>query len=226
MSKYNKLQKNYEEVHFDYPKEKLNIKYKNKFLEKEKADKYYKILSRRLNYNEDSKVFVGGKLQDIPRQQVAYGNPGTFYEFSGTKVLAKSWIINNSDDKNEQLVKKIILNIKEKVEEYTKKTFNFVLINSYEDGNQYIGYHKDDERNLVKDPDIVGVSLGAERDIQFKADETLNLEELSKIIEINLAHNSIICMNYPTNKYWKHSIPKRKKIKTQRISLTFRNMSV
>lgn len=60
------------------------------------------------------KVF--GKWHQIPRQQVAYGEPGIKYTFSGTTVEAKPWLP--------------VLNAARRlVEEITEYKYNFVLVN-------------------------------------------------------------------------------------------------
>jgi alkylated DNA repair dioxygenase AlkB len=75
---------------------------------------------------------------------------------------------------------------------------------------------------LGDEPHIVGISFGAERDILFKKDTAPS--ELKGTQKINLHNGSLVAMIHPTNKHWKHSIPKRAKVKKPRISLTFRYM--
>lgn len=99
--------------------------------------------------------------------------------------------------------------------------FNFVLINRYDNGDDYINFHSDSEKGLGKEPDIIGISLGSERRFKFK-NKNFIPEKISKDFELNLGHGSIVAMYHPTNKYWQHSIPKMKSIKKPRISLTFR----
>ena len=98
-------------------------------------------------------------------------------------------------------------------------TFNYALINNYIDQTNCIGYHSDDEKELGKYPVIAGLSLGQEREIYFKSNIT---DEVKKI---SLPHNSFFVMFYPTNKFWKHSIPKTTRRLGQRISLTFRSVA-
>ena len=173
---------------------------------------------KKLIYNtaEESKVKIFGKEYEIDRKQVAYGDFGTYYEFAGTKVIAKDW--NNKDD----MVCKTIIKIKEQVEAFTCKEFNFCLINRYADGSDSIGGHHD-KGPLGDEPCIAGVSLGAIRDVSFTADG-FTPKSLPKRFNLRLEHGSIFVMYHPTNTYWKHSIPKRANIKTPRISLTFRHL--
>ena len=199
--------------------DKIDIMYMSKFLSDDEANRYFKLFEKELVYDsaEDSSVTIFGKKHKIPRKQVAYGDPGSFYTFSGVTVKAKDWFSNSSP------VCLAIKQIKNRVELITKQKFNFVLINRYADGNDCIGFHSDDEVELGNNPTIVGVSLGAEREIHFKPKNFVP-KELPDPLKVTLKAGSIFIMTDPTNKYWKHSIPKRAQIKKCRISLTFRNM--
>lgn len=196
----------------------INVHYKRDFLDQKTANKYFSILEDKLVYQpkEESQVTVYGKKHYIPRKQVAYGEPGLYYSFSGVKVPTKDW--NEKDN----IVCTVLRNIKHKVEVFTGKKFNFVLINRYADGNDNIGYHCDDEKELGDDASIIGVSLGSERDFKFKAKKDFYPQKLESDLTMVLHHGSIVAMNDPTNKYWMHSIPKRSSVKKPRISLTFR----
>jgi len=210
--KYNMSQKTFESEN-----DHINVQYQADFLDQYTADKYYTIFESKLEYNkkDDSKVKVFGKEYFIKRKQVAYGEDGTYYTFAGNTVYAKSW--NNSDD----ILCRVIKNIKIRVEKKTGKKFNFVLINRYADGDDYIGAHRDDEKELGNEPTIIGVSLGSVRDIAFTPVGFIP-EETPKRLTLELDHGSIFVMNHPTNTYWKHEIPKRANINKPRISLTFR----
>ena len=192
----------------------INFIYNKHFLTQNEAHYFYQQLNTHLIYNskEKSSIFIHGKYVQIPREQVAYGDSGTFYEFSGNKVTTKRW---NSDN-----VGKLLLVLKNKVEIQTGRVFNFVLVNKYKDGNSYIGYHSDDERNLYPKSSIVGISLGGCREFQLKCKSD------DYVITEKLHHGSLVEMNYPTNTYWRHSVPKRTKINQPRISLTFRCMKM
>lgn len=185
----------------------LNIDYFENFYTKLEANNIFSKLEKEIIYNskEESKIIIFGKSIEIPRQQVAYGDEGLFYSFSGLQVKTKPWT-------------PLLVELKNKVEQQTNQTFNFVLINRYKDGSQYIGYHSDDEKELKDKPLIVGLSFGASRELLFKHKS----EDIIK--KINLKHGSMYVMNDPTNKNWKHSIPTRTNILEPRISLTFRNI--
>jgi alkylated DNA repair dioxygenase AlkB len=204
----------------------IDVHYYNNFLDKDTAYRYFNILEQNVIYtsDEESKVTVYGKKHVIPRKQVAFGDFGTSYNFAGVTVAANPW--TNVDD----ILCKTLLEIKNKVEEYTGKKFNFVLINRYKDGESYIGAHRDDEKELGDDPSIACVTFGAERPIVFAPYRFIPLPEPNNInlplvndkLSVILEHGSLCVMLNKTNTFWTHMIPKRSKIKTPRVSLTFR----
>lgn len=213
------MQKNWKIKNFTSLIDNMNVNYYKDFLTQEKADKYYKLFENKLTYNSelDSKVTLPSGEFYIKRKQVAYGDPSVIYHFAGVSSIARSW-----DDKNDPICI-VLKKLKRKVELFTKQTFNYVLINRYADGDDSIGYHRDKEEELDKYSSIVGVTFGAERDFSFKPDKFIP-KKLPDKIDIILHHGSIISMNYPTNQYWKHSVPKRAKIRDSRINLTFRKI--
>lgn len=217
------LQKNYTKTCITSLEDNFNVLYHHKLFDEKPATKYFTILKDHLTYNSDemSKVKIAGKELYIPRKQVAYGDDGTYYEFAGTRVNARSW--NGGG-----IVCSTIKKIKNQVELFTGNKYNFVLINRYDNGNNYIGFHSDDERNLDKTAGIVGVSFGTEREFQF-APKNFIPKNLPAKISLILHHGSIVYMAEPTNSYWKHSVPKNTKLATSRvprISLTFRHLLV
>jgi alkylated DNA repair dioxygenase AlkB len=180
------------------------------FYNKKSADEIYEHLLKVVTYDKISNIKIFGKTIPIPRKQTAYGDPGTTYTFSGLTVKPKKWI-------------PILLHIKKKVESITDKNFNFCLVNYYEDGSKYIGYHKDDEQELGSAPWIVSLSFGQERKFYLKSDN-----KSIPIVKIKLSHGSMCIMMHPTNLYWKHSVPKEsiKNCPNPRINLTFRQIQL
>ncbi|CAG8772381.1 24054_t:CDS:1, partial [Gigaspora margarita] len=109
--------------------------------------------------------------------------------------------------------------IKEKIESILNAKFNFVLLNWYQNGNEYIGEHLDSEKGLVPQGIIASVSFGTQRTFIFKNKSDKKLKH--KLI---LENGSMLIMKGTTQQFWKHTIPKEKKIKDGRISLTFRQL--
>ena len=106
--------------------------------------------------------------------------------------------------------------------------FNLVLCNLYRNGEDYMGYHADNEPELGPDPVIASVSLGSERDFLVKQRQSTNYkfsEEAEKATLKYLLHDgSLLVMKDGMQTHWLHSIPKRKRITEPRVNLTFRRI--
>jgi len=201
----------------------LYLYYDPDFINKDKSIEYFNLLNNSLVFESDevSQIKIYGKTIKVPRKIVAFGNTGITYDFSGSSIPVNDW--NNQTDPKQQLVCKILKEIRDMVSTKTGVLYNYVLINKYKDGNDYIGFHSDDEKSIRQDFGIVGISFGAQRDIVFKPNKFIPSGPF-KTLDLTLENGSLIEMKYPTNLFWKHSIPKRTKIKTPRISLTFRKI--
>jgi len=167
-----------------------------------------------------SKVFVFGKWHDIPRKQVAFGDDGLTYKYSNNVVPALSWT-------------PLLRKIKDDVEAASGHNFNFVLINRYADGRDHMGEHKDDEEELVKGSPIASLSLGQSRDFVFRHQDARagrakvpSSSAPPSSVKLKLESGSLLLMNFPTNDFWYHSLPKRSvnSAPSVRINMTFRNM--
>ena len=170
----------------------------------EKKDLWFESCLHDLNW-ETGFIKIFGKTHQIPRLQAWYADNEIEYTYSGKKLQRNNW--NN-----------LLLEIKEKIENITSFKFNSVLANLYRDGNDSMGLHSDDEKELGKEPVIASLSLGETREIYFKhKNKKLNLI-------IPQASGQLMVMHGKTQEYWKHEIKKTKKIKKPRINLTFRNI--
>jgi alkylated DNA repair dioxygenase AlkB len=105
------------------------------------------------------------------------------------------------------------------METVLEETFNFVLINLYENGTRYIGWHSDDEKDLRDGSIIASLTFGAERDFILKNKET------KAVTKIALPHNTLLIMGGDTQKNYWHSVPKRLRVKEPRVNMTWRQMN-
>jgi len=104
------------------------------------------------------------------------------------------------------------------VEDLTQETYNSCLLNLYHNGSEGMGWHSDDEKELLKDGAIASLSLGADRKFVFKHKRS------NEKVSVWLEHGSLLLMRGPTQTHWKHSLPTTKKIHSPRINLTFRTI--
>ncbi|XP_051923750.1 DNA oxidative demethylase ALKBH2 isoform X1 [Hippocampus zosterae] len=179
------------------------------------ADHLFQKLEKEVVYStgDEAKVQVFGKVYDIPRKQATYGDTGLIYTYSGVSRLACPWTPT-------------LEYIRDSVTKVTGHRFNFVLINRYEDGQDHIGEHRDDERELDPLSPIASVSFGAARDFVFRHRDARGKRSSRRIepVKLVLSHGSLLLMNSPTNTFWYHSLPVRKKVLLPRINLTFRRI--
>merc|ERR550525_384958 len=111
-----------------------------------------------------------------------------------------------------------------RVEGYSRKAFwfsiQFCLVNRYRDGQDKMGDHRDDEKELCKKTPIASLSLGAERDFVLK--HTQRSKNKVEPVKILLKSGTLLLMFAPTNDLWVHGVPPRASCKHPRINLTFR----
>ncbi|NXN94660.1 ALKB2 demethylase, partial [Rhinopomastus cyanomelas] len=194
--------------------EGLNCEYRALFGSAE-ADQLLRLLERDVRYQEGeaTKLQVFGKWHRIPRKQATYGDPGLTYTYSGVTFSPQPWI-------------PVLSHIRDRLAAETGHAFNFVLINRYKDGQDHIGEHRDDERELVPRSPIASVSFGACRDFVFRHRESRGSGARRRVqpVRLQLAHGSLLLMKHPTNVYWYHSLPVRRRVLAPRVNLTFRQV--
>ena len=171
---------------------------------------YYALLTT-LPWQSDI-VTLFGKTHVTTRQIVWMGDSDASYQYSGHTRQAIAWTDS-------------VFHVKHHIEQQLLKmgihtNFNSCLLNYYPSGDEGMGYHADDEKELGHQPIIASLSLGATRKFIFKH------KKAQDKIELYLESGQLIVMHGDTQKYWKHSITKTKTVSEGRISLTFRQMAL
>lgn len=152
---------------------------------------------------QHDKIKMYGKEIYIPRMSAWYGDSNTPYTYSGLTLQPKRW-------------NKGLLYIKDQISKISGIQFNSVLMNWYRNGDDYLNWHTDAEKELGKNPIIGSVNFGEERDFLIR------LNDKSEKISIPLKHGTFLLMSGELQHFWQHSVPKRKKVKGSRFNLTFR----
>lgn len=184
----------------------LSVKYIENFFDFDQSQLYMKHLTNDINWKRE-KIRMWGR-EIVTKKRIAwYADEGKSYTYSGSTFHPDQW--------NE-----LLLEIKKYVEQYIKFQFNSVLLNEYPNGKVGMGWHSDDERELGIDPIIASLSFGANRDFIFKHKTDKSFEN----IKIHLKSGSLLLMLGSTQHHWKHSLPKRLKVREPRINLTFRKI--
>ena len=184
----------------------LSLKYIENFFNLDESQLYMRNLTQSVLWRRE-KIKMWGKEIVTKRRIAWYADDGKSYTYSGSTFFPSQW--NN-----------VLLQLKERVENYSEIKFNSVLLNEYPNGEVGMGWHSDDEKELGTDPIIASLSFGANRDFIFKH----KTDKSIKNVKLNLKSGSLLLMLGSTQHYWKHSLPKRLKVKEPRINLTFRNI--
>ena len=110
-----------------------------------------------------------------------------------------------------------LLGLIQRVSEWAGVDFNHCLMNYYRNGQDSMGWHRDDEPELGVNPTVASLSLGCERDFQFRRPG-------EPTQTIRLGQGELLIMDPPCQRDWQHQLPKRalSKCAVPRINLTFR----
>ena len=101
--------------------------------------------------------------------------------------------------------------------------FNSAMITEYKNGSFFMPYHSDNEDEISDDSDILTISLGQSRQLNFRA-KSNNIFDSSNVKSITLSHGDVISMSKLSQSYFEHSLPKDYS-KSARISITLRNIA-
>lgn len=173
------------------------------FLDDETAVRLFEDLLKTTRWTQPV-VKMGNRIVNSPRLAAWHGDPEAVYTYSGLRNSPADW--------NPALIE-----LRDRLETVTAIRFNSVLLNYYRDGNDSMGWHRDNEPELGKNPVVASVSLGTTRRFLMKH---IRLDDQK--MEFHLAQGSALLMVGETQHNWKHSVPKTRAIMQPRINLTFR----
>jgi alkylated DNA repair dioxygenase AlkB len=160
---------------------------------------------------ELGQVKLYGKTLDTPRWQQSYGQP---YRFSGLEHAAlpvPAQVQRYLDYANS-------------LPQYGSPggSFNMALLNWYQDGRHHIGYHADDESQMLAGTPVFSLSFGQQRPLSLKPKNNVEGEQL----KVEMPDNSVLVMGGRCQKTHKHAVPKVEGKKGaamgRRINITFR----
>ncbi|MFT5445361.1 MAG: alkylated DNA repair dioxygenase AlkB [Gammaproteobacteria bacterium] len=174
------------------------------FLGADEASELFDLLVDAVPWRQD-RLTLWGREHLVPRLHQWFGDAGLTYTWSGIELQPLPWIAP-------------LCALRERLRLETGAAFNTVLANYYRDGADSVGWHADDEPELGQAPVIASISLGAERDFQLRHRTRKDLP----VTTINLPHGSLLLMSGLTQRHWKHQLPRRKRVSSGRINLTFR----
>jgi alkylated DNA repair dioxygenase AlkB len=181
-----------------------DVVYYPNFVTAEKAANLMIILQQSLSWRKE-KITLYGKTFDVPRLQAWYGDAEAAYEYSGMTMQPQSWTPE-------------LLELKLVCEQIAQTQFNSVLANLYRNGDDGVGRHADDEKELGHNPVIASLSFGETRNLDFYHNQS------AQKLRLALESGSLLVMRGGTQDNWQHSVAKSKKSLDARINLTFRSI--
>ena len=159
----------------------------------------------------EEEVTLFGKTTKTGRYVSVHGDPGITYTYAGRIDSSKPWTPT-------------LLILKTLAEKYANIKYNFVFINYYTDGSKKLGWHADDEKDIIPRSPITSISLGSARDFKVKNKNKNNSNPIN--LTINLGNGDILIMGGALQENYKHSVPAHTQITNPRINLTFRLMNI
>ncbi len=180
------------------------VNYFGPIVNQEEADGYFQKFWDTIAWEQDV-VHMFGKRIETKRKVAWYGDRPFEYTYSNSTKKALRWTPE-------------LLAIKNLTEKFTEETYNSCLLNLYHSGEEGMGWHCDDEKELRPNGAIASLSFGAERKFAFKHKESK--EKVGLILD----HGSLLVMKGTTQSNWLHRLPPTKLVKLPRINLTFRTV--
>ena len=178
--------------------------YFSDFYKLDECDHLFQSLLSSVSWESD-RIQMFGRMVTTSRKVAWVGDSQCSYTYSGVQKVPQEWTKN-------------LLEIKHKLEQITGYAYNSCLLNLYHTGNEGMGWHSDDEKELDSSTPIASVSLGARRKFAFrhKQDKTTS--------SLFLENGSLLIMHPPIQEYWQHALLKTKIASGPRINLTFRQI--
>jgi alkylated DNA repair dioxygenase AlkB len=181
----------------------LELLYHPAFFDKKTSDQLLESLLRNIQWKQD-KINMYGRELPLPRLSAWYGDTDKPYTYSGITLTPLPWTAE-------------LMMIKKRIEEVAGVHFTSVLLNRYRDGQDYVGWHADDEKELGHNPVIGSVNFGATRRFQLR-----RKDDHQQKTEVELKHGTFLLMQGETQHYWQHQVPKTSQKIGERLNLTFR----
>jgi len=178
------------------------------FLPAAKATRLQQELTAGLEWRRD-RVHVFGREHPIPRLHQWYGDPDARYRWSGITMQPQPWT-------------SALAYLRDQVAVATDSQYNAVLANLYRDGGDTMGWHADNEKELGPQPVIASISLGAERDLLLRP--SCPDDRRGRTEKVLLQRGSLLLMRGDTQCNWQHALPRRARVNTPRLNLTFRRI--
>ncbi|PZW64610.1 alkylated DNA repair dioxygenase AlkB [Pseudomonas sp. URMO17WK12:I1] len=179
------------------------LTYQPGWLDRATADDWLQRLVEQTPWQQPEVVLFGRQLP-VPRLVAWYGDSEARYRYSGMTHQPLPWT-------------PLLAEIRQRLVDSLGQPLNGVLLNYYRDGQDSMGWHSDDERELGAEPLVASLSLGGERRFDLRRKGGTRIEH-----SLQLAHGSLLVMGGQTQHHWQHQVAKTRKPCAPRLNLTFR----
>ena len=180
------------------------LEYIEQFYSPEECTELYERLCAEQNWPANHYTMAGRQFT-LPRLQTWHADAGIVYSYSNNLLQTRPW-------------SELLNDIRVKIERTLNYAFNSVLVNWYRNGEDYVGWHADNEPELGAQPLIASLSLGASRTFSYKHKKF----PLQGCVEL---HSGCLLVMQPSFQHdWVHSVPRDEQINDGRINMTFRRV--
>ena len=180
------------------------LDYERNFLDEVQANELLVHCLDHLPWAEEL-VQMFGRTFVVPRLSCAIGDEGCVYRYRGSQMDATRFT-RPLEELRAQIVERLRI------------PFNYVLATQYRDGNDYVGWHADDERDLVPGQTIVNISLGGVREFRIRSRDGSYCES------VQTEHGSMLLMHGEIHQTTKHMLVRTRRSVEKRVVLSFREV--
>jgi alkylated DNA repair dioxygenase AlkB len=168
------------------------------FLPREVATQLMEQCIDSLDWHEETFSLYGRTLL-VPRLVSWAGDKGLDYRYAARSHVASGWPCWLDD-------------VRKSVSSASGQPINHTLLNRYRHGQDYMGWHRDDERGVCGP--VLVLSLGARRRLRWRE------RPGSPVNEVMLPPGSLLTLDGR----WQHTLIRDRSCEEERIFLTFRHL--
>ena len=175
------------------------------FIEESEAQvlEHWLLSSSQVKWQQEQFKIYGREVL-APREIAWCGDAGLNYRYTQLDHRTKGW-------------PEPLAALRDRIQEALNQPFNFLLMNKYLDGSQYMGWHRDDEVGCAGK--IASLSVGAVRRFAIDLSADSGAEGVRE--SVDLANGSLLFFDGRQ----RHCLRSTKRPVGVRINLTFRNLA-
>jgi alkylated DNA repair dioxygenase AlkB len=152
--------------------------YYEKIVNDDEVKQLYDALLNNIHW-ENERVVMFGKEIVTKRKVAFFSDPSISYRYTSKTKIGLPWTTT-------------LLTIKNTIESITNESYNACLLNLYHNGEESMGWHSDNEKEIIANSSIASLSIGASRKFSFKhkvTKETISIQlengSLKRYLNIN-----------------------------------------